>query len=89
MRSIDERELAVLIPLLAAKIHEMSKELHETEGKEDELSDEELDARDELQEMRQEYDLILENLRVEYEAGLTDGINLPSFAVLTEKFEYR
>ena len=86
MRSISERDLAVVIPLLAAKIREMTSELRAADARLNELSAEEIEDRVQLQDMLQQYDLILDSLRVEYEAGLAEGIKLPSYDDLTRRF---
>ena len=87
MRSISERDLAVVIPLLAAKIREIRLELLAGEGRADEISDEDIEERTENQEILAAYEITLENLREEYEAGLMEGIQLPSFELLTKAFE--
>lgn len=83
MRSISERDLAVVIPLLAAKIRDLAAELRESEERLDDLSDEEVEDRMQVQEMLQQYDDVLDSLRTEYEDALAEGINLPSFDDLT------
>jgi hypothetical protein len=79
MRSISERDLAVVIPLLAAKIRDLTAELRATDDRLDELTEEEVEDRVQLQDLLQQYDDVLESLRSEYEAALTEGINLPSY----------
>ena len=86
MRSISERDLAVVIPLLAAKIRDITLELKASDGGADDLDDQALDDRMDLQETLEQYDGILESLREEYEAGLAEGIRLPSFDELTRRF---
>lgn len=86
MRSISERDLAVAIPLLAAKIRDLTLELCVSDGRIDDLNDEEIEDRVQLQEMLQQYDDILESLRSEYESALAEGIRLPSFQDLTSRF---
>jgi hypothetical protein len=81
MRSISERDLAVVIPLLAVKIRDLGVELRP-----DELTDEEIENRMQLQETLQQYDQVLEALRTEYEAALADGINLLGYGELTGRF---
>ena len=94
MRNISEKDLSVVIPLLANKVREMTEALHQIEAIEGELSDENIDETYELQECIEQYASILDTLRQEYETGLTEGINLPSFEELTkipgsEKYEQR
>jgi hypothetical protein len=79
MRSISERDLAVVIPLLAAKIRDLTAELRATDDRLDELTDEEVEDRVQLQDLLQQYDGVLDSLRAEYEGALTEGINLPSY----------
>ena len=65
MRVISERDLAVVIPLLAAKIRELTVELHAGQARDDELTGEELEDRMRVQEMLVQYDGILDSLRSE------------------------
>ncbi|WP_333678614.1 hypothetical protein [Dyella sp.] len=81
MRSISERDLAVVIPLLALKIRDLEQELSEIEAR----TDAEVEDRMQIQEMLEQYDGILETLRDEYEQGLAEGINLPSYDELTAR----
>ncbi len=85
MRSISERDLSVVIPLLSNEIRRMTEELHVLEANGGELSDEQVDECCELQECIEQYTNILDTLRQEYESGLTDGINLPSYEELTRR----
>lgn len=87
MRSISERDLAVVIPLLAAKIRDIRLELLKGVGREDEMSDEALDEQTDTQDLLATYEITMDNLREEYEAGLREGILLPSFEQLTNAFE--
>jgi hypothetical protein len=82
MRSISERDLAVVIPLLAAKIRDLTAELRATDDRLDELTDEEVEDRVQLQDTLHQYDGVLDSLREEYEAALSEGINLPSYEKL-------
>lgn len=82
MRSISERDLAVVIPLLAAKIRDLTAELRATDDRLDELTDEEVEDRVQLQDILHQYDGVLDSLREEYEAALSEGINLPSYEKL-------
>ncbi len=79
MRSISERDLAVVIPLLAAKIRDLTAELHASEARVDEQSDEEIRSRMELQDLLHQYDMVLDSLRAEYEDALKEVSNLPSY----------
>jgi hypothetical protein len=85
MRSISERDLAVVIPLLAAKIRDLTAELRATDERLEDLTEEEVEDRVQLQELLQQYDGVLDSLRTEYEDALTEGINLPSYDELTER----
>lgn len=85
MRSISEGDLSVFISLLCSKIVDMKKELSHLEPIEvNELTDEQMEDQYQLQEMIEQYQVILGGLRDEYEAGLTTGLNLPSYEELTE-----
>ena len=85
MRSISERHLAVLVPLLAAKIRDLRGELRATDGRAEGLDEEELADRVELQDMLDHYEDILDELRTEYEGGLAEGITLPTYEELTAR----
>ncbi|CAI8914758.1 hypothetical protein [Methylocaldum szegediense] len=82
MRSISEKDLAVIIPLLFNKIREMTEELRALEENSGELSDDQINECYELQECIEQYTTILDTLRQEYENGLAEGINLPSYEEL-------
>lgn len=86
MRAISERDLAVVIPLLAAKIRDLTLELRASEARGGEPSDEAVEDRMEIQEMLEQYDGILDSLREEYEEGLKEGIQLPAFDDLVRPF---
>lgn len=86
MRAISERDLAVVIPLLAAKIRDLTLELRASEARAGEVSDEEVEERMQIQEMLEQYDGILDSLREEYEGGLKEGIQLPAFDTLVRPF---
>ena len=84
MPNISEKDLAVFISLLSGKVAAMKRELRELEAiPEDNLSDEQVDDQYELQETIEQYNMILDDVREEYEAALVNGINLPSFETLT------
>lgn len=83
MRAISERDLAVVIPLLAAKIRDLTLELDTSN---DEPADESVSDRMQLQDMLGQYRSILESLREEYEEGLRAGIRLPAFDDLVRPF---
>ena len=85
MRSISERDLAVVIPLLAIKIRELEQELRELEASQAPRTDAEVGQRTQIQEMLAQYDGILETLRAEYEEAFAEGINLPSYDELTSR----
>ena len=86
MRSISERHLAVLVPLLAAKIRDLRGELRATDERVDELDEEELEDRVQIQDMLEQYEDILDELRTEYEGGLAENVNLPTYEELTARF---
>ncbi|HEY0685512.1 MAG TPA: hypothetical protein VGD45_24450 [Steroidobacter sp.] len=85
MRSISELDLAVVIPLLAAKIRELTAELRATDDRLDDLTEEEVEDRVQLQDMLQQYHGVLDSLRAEYEDALAEGINLPSYDELVAR----
>ncbi|MGN6227625.1 MAG: hypothetical protein ACTHNM_09335 [Dyella sp.] len=87
MRAISERDLAVVIPLLAAKIRDLTLELRSSEARGGEPSDEAVEDRMQIQEMLEQYDGILDSLREEYEEGLKEGIQLPAFEDLVRPFQ--
>lgn len=87
MRAISERDLAVVIPLLAGKIHDLTLELRASHARNGEPTDEEIEDRMQIQEALAQYDSVLDALREEYEAGLKEGIRLPSFEELTCRFQ--
>lgn len=82
MRSISERDLAVVIPLLAAKIRDLAAELRATDDRQDDMTEEEVEDRVQLQDLLQQYEAVLDSLRAEYEEALAEGINLPSYGEL-------
>jgi hypothetical protein len=86
MRSISERDLAVVIPLVAAKIRDMTAELAGLDERLDELGDADTETRCDLQEMLESYHGTLDALREEYQGALAEGINLPSYEQLTRPF---
>ena len=88
MRTIGERELALFISLLAGKTRDLKQELAALESlDEEQLSDDEMENQYQLQEIIEQYENILGELRDEYEAGLTEGVNLPSYDELTRAFK--
>ena len=87
MRAISERDLAVVIPLLAAKIRDLTLELRASLARDGEPTDEEVEDRMQLQEILEQYDGVLDSLRDEYESGLAEGILLPTFEELTCRFQ--
>jgi len=84
MRAISERDLAVVIPLLAAKIRDLTLELRASQAR---AGDEAVEDRMQIQEMVEQYDGILDSLREEYEEGLKEGIQLPAFDILVRPFQ--
>ena len=87
MRAISERDLAAVIPLLAAKIRDLTLELRASESRGGESSDEAVEDRMRIQEMLEQYDGILDSLRKEYEEGVKEGIQLPTFTTLVRSFQ--
>ena len=87
MRAISERDLAVVIQLLAAKIRDLTLELSASHARAEEPTDEGNVDRIQIQEILEQYDSILESLRGEYEAGLAEGIRLPTFEDLTRRLD--
>lgn len=87
MRSISERDLSVVIPILAAKIHDLNGALNALDANIQELDDEKIDEKCNLQETIEQYYDVLEALQAEYERALAEGINLPSYEQLIRKFE--
>lgn len=87
MRSISERDLSVVIPILAAKIHDLNGALNALDANIQELGDEKIDEKCNLQETIEQYYDVLEALQAEYESALAEGINLPSYEQLIRKFE--
>ena len=87
MRAISERDLAVVIPLLAAKIRDLTLELRASQARDGDRTDEEIDDRMQIQETLDQYDSVLDSLRSEYEEGLLEGIRLPTFEDLTRRFQ--
>lgn len=86
MRVISERDLAVVIPLLAAKIRELTLELRAGQARNGEPTDEEVEDRMRIQETLAQYDSVLDSLRGEYELGLAEGVRLPTFEELVRRF---
>jgi hypothetical protein len=85
MRSISERDLAVVIPLLAIKIRDLGQELRGLETRPGERTDAETKSLMQTHELLAQYESILDTLRAEYEEGLAEGINLPSYDDLTRR----
>ena len=87
MRSISERDLSVVIPILAAKIHDLNGALNALDANIQEFDDEKIDEKCNLQETIEQYYDVLEALQAEYESALAEGINLPNYEQLIQKFE--
>ena len=86
MRTNDIISLAGLFPfsaLLASKIKELTQELSITETSINLLDEEALDERADLQDVLNEYENMLGELKITYEQALSNGINLPSYDDLT------
>jgi hypothetical protein len=88
VRAISERDLAVVIPLLAAKIRDLTAEFRASQAIGGELTDEQIDDRMRIQEMLDQYESILDSLRREYDEGLKAGIRLPGFDELVRPFRH-
>lgn len=86
MRTISERDLAVVLPLLAAKIRDLTMELRASQALGGDPTEEQIDDQVQIQEMIEQYDGIFDSLRDEYEAGLKEGIQLPAFDELVHPF---
>lgn len=86
MRQISEKNLALFINLLANKLAQLQKEYEDAEKNPDQLSDGDVEDLYQMQELIDQYTFILGNLQPEYEAGLAEGMVLPSFADLTRNF---
>jgi small-conductance mechanosensitive channel len=67
--------------LLALKIRDLELELSAIKARTDAEAEDQM----QIQEMLEQYDGILETLRAEYEGGLAEGINLPSYDDLTRQ----
>jgi len=87
MRAISERDLAVVIPLLAAKIRDLTVELQASQALGGAPMDEQIDDQVQIQEMLEQYESILDSLRDEYEEGLKAGIELPAFDEIVRPFQ--
>lgn len=83
MRQISEKNLALFINLLANKLAQLQEEYENAEKNPEQLNDGEIEDLYQVQELIDQYTFILGNLQPEYEAGLAEGIVLPSFADLT------
>jgi hypothetical protein len=80
---VSERYLSVFISLLASKIKELTQELSITETLINLLDEEAFDERTDLQDILNEYENMLSELKTTYEQALSNGINLPSYDDLT------
>jgi hypothetical protein len=80
---VSERYLSVFISLLASKIKELTQELSITETSINLLDEEAFDERTDLQDILNEYENMLSELKTTYEQALSNGINLPSYDDLT------
>lgn len=83
MPIVSERYLSVFISLLASKIKELTQELSITETSINLLDEEAFDERTDLQDILNEYENMLGELKTTYEQALSNGINLPSYDDLT------
>lgn len=86
MRSISENDLSVIIPLLAEKISALKQELAHGDGREDDMTDAEFDAHTDASDLLSSYMGTMDNLTEEYESARAEGIILPSFETLTQRF---
>jgi hypothetical protein len=83
VRNISEKDLSVVIPLLFIKIREMTEELNAIEAVGNELSTVQFEECHELRDCLEEYTNILDRLHQEYDCGLAEGTNLPTYEELT------
>jgi hypothetical protein len=86
MRNISEKDLGLFINLLSNKLAQLQQEYGAAEKNPDKLNDGELEDLYQVQELIDQYTFVLGNLLQEYEAGLAEGLVLPSFAELTRNF---
>lgn len=82
MPTISEIDLSVFISLLAQELRNMERELEELQKPNRKLTSEDIDERCDLQEGIESYRNLLERLRIDYEAVLGSGIELPDFEEL-------
>lgn len=82
MRRIDEVDLILVIPLVAEKIRSLSYELSKQEGRVDTMSDDEVDARCDMQERHDRLHVLLRNLEIQHDAAVKEKYILPSFEEL-------
>ena len=82
MRSISERDLAVVIPLVAARIRDLRNSLEAREARSNELTGAEIEANCDEQELLVAFEVTLGHLRKEYEGALEEGFVLPDYEQL-------
>ena len=85
MRSISERDLAVVIPLVAARIRDLRNSLEAREARADELTEEEIEINCNEQEQLDAFEVTLVHLRKEYKGALEDGYVLPDYERLVSE----
>lgn len=83
MRAISERDLAVVIKLVAGRVQALNDSLSASAARLDDMTDEEIEARCDEQELLESMETTLRHLRAEYEAALAEGFALPSYETLT------
>ncbi len=79
MRSISERDLAVVIPLVATRIRDLRSSIESREARGNELTEEEIEAKCDDQELLGSFEATLSHLRKEYESALEEGFVLPDY----------
>lgn len=82
MPTISERDLSVFISLLSVKIRELTSELQAASAVVGEPTDQQIDEQIALQETLDQYVQMRETMREEYELGLQQGLDLPSYEML-------
>jgi hypothetical protein len=82
MRSISEIDLVVVIPILVRELARKESKLTALETRADELSDEEIDDKCDLQEYIARLDSVNSRLKQQYLNAISEKINLPEYESL-------
>jgi hypothetical protein len=82
MRLIRELDLVVVLPILMRELAQKEIELQKAENRADELNDEEIDEKCNLQEYLARLDGVITRLKQQYMAALDDKIVLPALSTL-------